>query len=216
MKTGVRSLGWQFLGCRLQPMHKLALMTGSCFYDNNHPFCILSEHCVASLIMWPESLCSVIEADGEGWWSVNCVCTQEAAWSFWSLDSGWLAGSSWLDRGPVTVDGWGRLKGLWRGPDGWRARGHVRGWNLCWISWQATVCRCPPHSSTAPEEEGPTSRVGFVIIEKTKRKRERERGKACVFPRHASSCETMIYAFLRTLGSQNVTFNQAHWEESKC
>lgn len=32
---------------------------------------------------------------------------------------------------------------------------------------------------------------------------------ACVFPRHASSCERMIYAFLRTLGSQNATFNQA-------
>lgn len=68
----------------------------------------------------------------------------------------------------------------------------------------------PSRSLTAPEEEGATSRVGFMIIEKTKRKRERERGKACVFPRHTSSCETMIYAFLRTLGSQNVTFNQAH------
>lgn len=69
----------------------------------------------------------------------------------------------------------------------------------------------PCHSSTAPEEEeGATSRVGFMIIEKTKRKRERERRKACVFPRHTSSCETMIYAFLRTLGSENVTFNQAH------
>lgn len=67
----------------------------------------------------------------------------------------------------------------------------------------------PPHSSTALEEEGATSRVGFMIIEKTKRERKRE-GEACVFPRHASSCETMIYAFLRTLGSQNVTFNQAH------
>lgn len=35
----------------------------------------------------------------------------------WTV-GGWLAGSSWLDLGPVTVDGWGRLKGLWRGPDG--------------------------------------------------------------------------------------------------
>lgn len=34
----------------------------------------------------------------------------------WTV-AGWLAGS-WLDLGPVTVDGWGRLKGLWRGPDG--------------------------------------------------------------------------------------------------
>ena len=45
------------------------------------------------------------------------------------------------------------------------------------------------------------------------RERVRERvggGLACVFPRHASSCETMIYAFLRTLGSENVTFNQVH------
>lgn len=74
----------------------------------------------------------------------------------------------------------------------------------------AGVLPPPPHSSTAPVEEGATSRVGFMIIEKTKRKRERERGKACVFPRHTSSCETMIYAFLRTLGSENVTFNQAH------
>lgn len=50
--------------------------------------------------------------------SVNYLCTQGTTWSFCSLDSGWLAGSSWLDLGPVTVDGWGRLKGLWRGPDG--------------------------------------------------------------------------------------------------
>lgn len=33
----------------------------------------------------------------------------------------------------------------------------------------------PPHTHTlAPEEEGPTSRVGFMIIEKTKREGERE------------------------------------------
>lgn len=36
-----------------------------------------------------------------------------------------------------------------------------------------------PHSSTAPEEEGATSRVGFMIIEKTKRKRE---GESMCFP----------------------------------
>lgn len=40
----------------------------------------------------------------------------------------------------------------------------------------------PPHSSTALEEEGATSRVGFMIIEKTKRKRERERGKHVFSP----------------------------------
>lgn len=40
----------------------------------------------------------------------------------------------------------------------------------------------PPHSSTALEEEGATSRVGFMIIEKAKRKRERERGKHVFSP----------------------------------
>lgn len=38
-----------------------------------------------------------------------------------------------------------------------------------------------PQSSTAPEEEGATSRVGFMIIEKTKSKGERE-GESMCFP----------------------------------
>ena len=55
--------------------------------------------------------------------------------------------------------------------------------------------------------------VGGRLKSREGRERVRERvggGLACVFPRHASSCETMIYAFLRTLGSENVTFNQVH------
>lgn len=39
-----------------------------------------------------------------------------------------------------------------------------------------------PHSLTAPEEEGATSRVGFMIIEKTKRKREGRGGKHVFSP----------------------------------
>lgn len=34
------------------------------------------------------------------------------------FDPGTVADSFWLDLGPVTTDGWGRLKGLWKGPDG--------------------------------------------------------------------------------------------------
>lgn len=121
----------------------------------------------------------------------------------------------------------GKTKGALDG-----ARGRVRSWSIYWTLGQAAACRCPPHPQhthkhiythiaviiwVSPEEEGPAGRVGFMIIEKDKKRgREREWGIACVFPRHASSCETMIYAFLRTLGSQNVTFNQAHWEQSKC
>ena len=59
-------------------------------------------------------------------------------------------------------------------------------------------------------------RGGEVKIEREGGREKVGGGLACVFPRHASSCETMIYAFLRTLGSENVTFNQVHREQSKC
>lgn len=79
---------------------------------------------------------------------------------------------------------------------------------------------CPPHPLSPPilsrSGGGGTNKSGGLYDQTEDKKSEREWGKACVFPRHASSCETMIYAFLRTRGSENVTFNQAHREGSKC
>lgn len=80
----------------------------------------------------------------------------------------------------------------------------------------------PPHPQRRERGGGRgrgRPRVGFMIIgtEKVKErgrgraraKRKRERESACVLPRQASSCETMIYASPRTGGFRNVTFNQS-------
>lgn len=133
-----------------------------------------------------------------GQWLAGWLCS--LAWS-WACHSWWM----------------GKTKGALDGPSvrEYRVRGRVRSWGLCWTSGRAAACRCSPLLWLAPEEGG-TNGSGGLYDHREDKKREREWGIACVFPRHASSCETMIYAFLRTLGSQNVTFNQAHWEQSKC
>lgn len=151
----------------------------------------------------------------------------------WQAD--WLMSSLGpLGPGPVAAEGWERLKGWWRGGGGGggggelrrrpresRVRGRVRRWSLYRNLWQETDCRWPLPTPRRPpiltrSGGGGTNKSGGLYDQTEDKKSEREWGKACVFPRHASSCETMIYAFLRTPGSQNVTFNQAHREGSKC
>lgn len=106
---------------------------------------------------------------------------------------------------PVTADWWGRLWGPWTGLMlGTRGSTGPEGVWGAWLYAQlqgeqrpAGVSRHPAPQWLATVEEGLLGRVCFMIIAKTKR--ESEWGIACVLPKHASSCKTVIYAFLRTL-----------------
>lgn len=152
--------------------------------------------------------------------SVNyqCYSIQVIHFDPWTV-AGWLAGYPlWLGLGPVTADGWERLRGPWTGQVWWN-RGPEGVWGAGVYAepqGEQQPAGVPTPTLTCTRRGGTKGSGGLYDHREDKKKAsEREWGIACVFPRHASSCETMIYAFLRTLGSQNVTFNQAHWEQSK-
>ncbi len=118
---------------------------------------------------------------------VNYQCYSRGSLSFWSPDSGWLADyPPWLGLGPVTADGWGRLRGPWTGPV-WGSRGLEGVWGagvyaeLQGERQPAGVPPLPPSTTLTCTRGGGTNGSGGLYDHREDKKRERVRDSMC-FP----------------------------------